>query len=177
MSAAAAPAAARGKKPVRRVDPRPKHIDGTAPLMRLKNANPKKVYKAASVSDPVFGLQHYRAMGWDVEIYTGEPHGLQFAGGQTCKPGDPLESMGHVIVSLDAEKYAQVVQFGEDGASGQAEADEIENRIIDRNSMKDAVRGINGGRQYFDAVNKTTPAREEWIGPGMDDGEADPFGG
>ena len=175
MSAAAAPAA-RSKKPVRRVDPRPRHVDGTAPLMRLKNQNPEKVYRAASVSDPVFGLQRYVAMGWAVEVYTGEPNCLQFAGGQTCKKGDPLESMGHVIVSMPAKRYADIVQYGEDGASGQAETDEIEERIIDRGSMRDAVRGL-GGSRYFEAINKTTPAREELIGPGVDDGDADPFGG
>jgi hypothetical protein len=175
MSAAAAPAA-RSKKPVRRTDPRPKHVDGMGSLARLKNQNPTKRYVLASVSE-LSGLQRYRAMGWDVEIYTGEPNCLQFAGGQTCKPGDPLETMGMVCVSISAEKHAQIVQYGEDGESGQAEADRIEDRIIDRGSMRDAIRGINGGNNYFDAQNKTSPAREEWIGPGVDDGEADPFGG
>lgn len=181
MSAAAAPAAAKSKKPIRRHDPRPKNHDGQAPLARLKNQNPKKRYVLASVSDPVFGLQRYLAMGWEIERYEpqtkNDPNCLQFAGGQTCKAGDPLETMGLVCVSISAERHAEIVQYGEDGGSGQAEADEVENRIIDKNSMRDAIRGINGGHQYFGAQNKTTPAREEWIGPGVDDGDADPFGG
>jgi hypothetical protein len=146
--------------------------------MKLKNKNPAKVYRAAALADREWGLSRYKAMGWKVEPYEGPdvPNCLQFVGGQTCEPGGPLESMGHVIVSMSAEKYAEVVLNGEDGASGQAGADEIEDQIVDRRSgVRDLVRGLNGqGKDYFRAdKNISRPELEEFV-QGAEDTE-DPF--
>lgn len=152
---APAPSAARGPRAGVRHDPRPKHIDGTSPLMKLVNKNPQKVYRAVTITGE-FGLPRYRMLGWTVENYDGEENGLRFAAGETCPVGGPLESMGMVIVSMSAEKYAELEMYGEDGNGGQAYADLVEEKILDkRGGLVDRVRGIDNPR-HFRLRNETS---------------------
>lgn len=170
MSAAVAVARKKPVAPVRHDPKRGRHIDGTSPWATLKNQRPDRVYRLASKSDPYFGLPFYLALGWEIETFKGGKDSLKFAGGQTCKVGEPLENaMGCVVVSMERERFDEIEQNGDDGNSGQAEADRIEAAIIDRDGgQADLIRGL-GGPNYFQTVNKTKPLELEPAGTVSED--------
>lgn len=122
-----------------RKDPKPRHLDGSAIWARLKNADPDRHYVYVNKGDPD-AMAHYDAAGY--EVVTLEPGGVCPAGGKTVRNGEPIEMRGLVLMSVSKERQAQIELEGADGNAGQAEADRIEQLIVDRRGF-DPLRGMH----------------------------------
>ena len=134
----------------RRRDPqkRPPHFDGSADWTRLKNKDPERRYVGIYLSDED-ALRRYEGMGYEPCVNT--KGGVTWAFGNVAE-GAPLERRGYAIYSISKKRHDEIERFGPDGQSGQAWADEIENRIIDkRKGVLDLLRGSRAGSQYIRA--------------------------
>lgn len=104
-------------------------------------------------------VERYLEIGYEIEV--SRPGGPKLSG-RTVKDGEPLEYSGHVLMSMSAEDFADLQQYGhKDGGAiaglGQEHADAVEKAIISQTSARrDALRGIGGGDRYFRIENETT---------------------
>lgn len=133
------------KKSVR-VDPPIRSVDGVLPYTGVKGKSPEREYVWVSKSAQEFGVEHYEYLGWEVVSYeTGGPRPSLVSEEKATKlNGQLVESRGNVLMSIAKERYQEIVETGEDGASGQKAADAMERRLLDRTKhVKDAMRGIN----------------------------------
>lgn len=151
----------------KRQDPKPRHIDGISVWANVRGKDPTRVYVLANKTG-IMGADWYQMLGYKIETadYTaaGQAKGVYLAGGKTARQGEPLEMMGLVLMSISKEKHDLIERHGIDGQSGQAEADEIEARIIDKEAGgTDEMRGMRSRRgvQYFRGVNETTAPEVE----------------
>ncbi len=128
------------QKPVPRKDPRPRSHDGANTGSRLVNKRPDRHYVLVSPDAETLG--EYRARGFKVEV--AEEGGVRF-GVQTTKFGETLEYKSQVLMSLSLEEKAELDQHGEEGDTGWALADRVENAILDkRQAIRDTMRGLHG---------------------------------
>lgn len=145
MASASVPA----KTPRR--DPRPRTHDGANKGVGLINARPDRHYVGVDQHGGAVG--DYQARGYEIEV--AEEAGVRWSR-RTCKLGEPLEYMGHVLMSIDIEEYQDIVQHGEHGEGGQKMADQIEAAILDKSgAQRDLMRGLNGG--YIRMEHKIEP--------------------
>lgn len=109
---------------------------------KVKGKDPNRHYVLANKAlIGVGGSDYYVELGYLIE--TQRPDGPKLAGGQTTrKEGDPLEVFGHVLMSCTLERRIEIDEYGPDGQSGQAGADLVENKIIDKSRGVDLLRGI-----------------------------------
>lgn len=141
VSARRGPSARRGSVSARRKDPRSRDPRGVT-FGGLINEDPTRKYVRANKTGH-YAVNYYEHLGYEVEVV--KEGGVKFAGGlKTAQPGEAVTWMDTVLMSIDMEAYEDLVQFGADGQSGQAYADMIEDRIIDKNSLSvdDPMRGI-----------------------------------
>lgn len=146
--------AAPGKKARTRKDPRPRPAYADVNEVRGGDSTRKYVlcYRPT--------VERYLEIGWEVEV--ARPGGPRLSG-KTVKEGEPLEYSGHVLMSMSAENFSDLQQYGHiDGGavagSGQEYADRLEQAIISQTSARrDALRGIHGADRYFRIQNETTP--------------------
>lgn len=125
-----------------RKDPRRRHTDGVNPWNYLKGRDPERHYVWVNKNSPSpeYGPEGYEARGYVIEFR--RPDGPQVLGGKTVREGEPLEMRGHVLMSLPNAEHAEIQQFGEDGNSGQEDADRIEDIIINKRGGFDPLRGV-----------------------------------
>lgn len=122
-----------------RKDPKPRHLDGSAAWAKLKNQDPDKHYVFVNKGD-LDAMSFYDSVGFDVEVL--KENGVRPMGGRTGKIGDPIEVRGMILHSISKERQAEIEMHGADGDSGQADADRIEQDIIDRRGF-DPLRGMH----------------------------------
>ncbi len=128
-----------------RKDPRAKrHTEGAAGWANLKNANLKRKYVLVSQHDKEQGVDYYLYLGYTAESQT--EGGVCFARGRTGVDGDEMVMRGHLLMSIPLEAAEELEDFGADGETGQAGADEIEERIIQKQGGEDLLRGLMGHR-------------------------------
>jgi hypothetical protein len=132
---------ARTQKTVVRKDPIKRHIDAVSPWNSIKGADPERHYVWVNPNSEM-GLEYYEHLGYDVEEK--RVGGPSVAGGRTTQDGQPITMRGHVLMSCDAETRERLVEVGPDGQGGQREIDRLEDRIIDKRSGMDPLRGMVG---------------------------------
>lgn len=145
--------------PVRRQDPKPRHIDGSAPWSMLKHRDPGRHYVFAynndSESGYECGLQHYLTVGYKVETH--ERNGVRPAGMSEAQQhdlsGKPVEMRGMTLVSCSKERYEEIQEYGPHGNSGYDVIRERRQKIFRRDSIPGEA--LNEDPRHFRALNET----------------------
>ena len=107
---------------------KPRHFDHSANWLKLKNRDPNKKYVFASQSSHDTGVDYYAELGYQVEE-TSE-HGVGLGATRVKrKSGADIEMRGMTLMSISCDDYEEMVEFGEDGNTGQAQADIMERKI------------------------------------------------
>ncbi len=140
------------KKTAVRKDPSPRPINSGSPYFELTNPDPEAryvwVYKAAEEH----GVEYYEGIGYEPVLY--REGGVKGRLGKALKPGQMIESRGHILMQTTAERAKEIYEFGDDGQSGQNAADLIEKRMFQtKKAIADLSRRIElrskEGGQYF----------------------------
>lgn len=155
----------------KRIDPPKRPVTDVARRGSLKNLRSDrhyvKVYKAA----PDQGIDYYLDLGYEIEVIKDGGPSLTGVGKENPfharRPGDPIEHMGHVLMSCPMERKEQIDRYGVDGDGGQEKADIVENRIVDKSkAVDDPMRGMTGirgrsGNRVFSMQNETSQLEAE----------------
>lgn len=131
------PTASAATKTVRR-DPRPSALDATQPILALANKDPKRVYKLVYKADQQHGIEYYEYQGYEIE--TGRDGGPQWAMGKTA-PQQPMERLGHVLMSCSRKRHEEIMQEGAFGDGGLRMAKEQERLIFSKNGRAPGTDG------------------------------------
>jgi hypothetical protein len=118
----------------------------------VENGHPEMTYKLVYAG---FGDQRrsedvrsHEEQGWQVVFYSKDGPRLGGGVGATCKPNEPIEWRGHVLMDINKLDVKRV----ED--AGQARMDKIEARMIDKDRGPiDPARGMRS--RYFGVLNET----------------------
>jgi hypothetical protein len=147
------------KKPLqnKRIDPNFRSTDG-ARSASIINANPDRKYVLVHKNHPTHGADYYESLGWKVLNPSEDGERLRRASRSEGKSS--LEYLGHILMWMPKDEHLQLVQFGEDGTTGQELADKIKKQVINPNSIaRDTFRGIRGApMEIFDHEIKDTQA-------------------
>ena len=141
------------KKTSVRKDPAPRPINSGSPYFELSNADPERRYVWVFKAAAEMGVDYYEGLGYEPVQYT--PGGVKSRVGKALKPGDYVESRGHVLMQTTKERAQEIYEFGEDGVSGQRAADEIERRMFQTKkaiaelARRTQMRSQETGGQYF----------------------------
>lgn len=146
--------AAVGKKGIKREDPPPRPVEGMANRGYLEQHDPTKHYVWVSeVNDPTINPAYYRSLGYQIcQFDPGEARPT--LGYQEFKQGDPIRSMGMVLMECPVELKAEHDRVGWNKAD--AIQDAIRHREVDPLSVEEqrAFRGIKSTRMDQDDRHK-----------------------
>lgn len=155
-------------KGIKRNDPEPRPVEGTLNRVALTGKEPGKHYVWVSeVNNLALSPATYLSMGYRFTQY--DPDGAQPAvlgWNPDLKQGDQVRGHGCILMEIDSERHAEIVQKGAPGAGqGQQWADQLQERIRRQEEMRDPdeprsaaeqarVRGIRTG-SYADDSRRT----------------------
>jgi len=137
MAAAKRPANARRRDPAARPS---QYIDWTA----VANKKPDRVYVLPDGNDVNFGVPLYESMGYVVETW--QEDGPRFARMKfdEAKLGKPMETHGHVLMSISKEEHEEEYLYGGQSGQGQRIGDTYERALVKNKGFADTQRGIRG---------------------------------
>lgn len=100
------------KKGIRREDPPPRPVEQVANRGFLEGADPTKHYVWVSeVNDPTINVGYYKHLGYKVAQYDpGEAKPT--IGYQEFQQGDPIKSMGMVLMEVPLERKRELDEVG-----------------------------------------------------------------
>lgn len=127
-------AIAQAPKKTARRDPRPTALDATEPVLAIHNKDPKRFYLLVYKADQNQGVEYREFQGYTVVI--GTKGGPRWAMGATPE-NQPLERLGHVLMSISAADHARLEEHGAFGGGGRAEARAMEDMIFSRRGAID----------------------------------------
>lgn len=142
------------KRAIRREDPPPRPVEQTANRGYLEGHDPGKHYVWVSeVNDPTINVGYYKSRGYKIAQYD-PSEARPTIGYQEFNQGDPIKSMGMVLMECPVERKAQLDAEGWDKAS--RIEDTIRNREVDPLSDEErrAFRGITSVRTAQDDRGK-----------------------
>lgn len=141
-------------KGIKREDPPPRPVEGTANRGFLDHADPGKHYVWVSeVNDPTINVGYYKARGYKISQYDpGEARPT--LGYDEYKQGDPIKSMGMVLMEAPIERKMELDKAGWDRADAIQET--IRQRDIDPMTDEERARfrGIKSVRTEQDDRRK-----------------------
>jgi TPP-dependent pyruvate/acetoin dehydrogenase alpha subunit len=146
-----APAPKRG---IRREDPPPRPVEQVANRGFLEGHDPSKHYVWVSeVNDPTINVGYYKHLGYSIAQYD-PSEARPTIGYQEYQQGDPIKSMGMVLMECPLERKAALDKVGWDKAS--KIEDTIRNRDVDPLSPQEQreFRGITSVRTDQDDRRK-----------------------
>lgn len=149
-----------GKNP-RRIDAKPRALDGGANFSKVKNRDPDRDYVLVYQGTPhdEYGVGYYEGLGYEVEKHAEGPDAVALAGGKTTRGvGDPITFRGHVLMSCSKADKEQRVRWGDDGDTGQQSVDALEKKIVSKKGW-DPMRGLHS--QYMTGEKEIDPLRAE----------------
>jgi len=139
---------------IRREDPPPRPVEQTANRGFLEQGDADKHYVWVSeVNDPTINVSFYQAQGYKIAQYD-PSEARPTLGWNEYKQGDPIKSMGMVLMECSKERKAQIDKVGWDKAN--AIEDVIRNREIDplSDEEKRGFQGITSVRMRNDDRSK-----------------------
>lgn len=142
------------KRGIRRADPPPRPVEQTANRGFLEGADPTKHYVWVSeVNDPTINVGYYKHLGYRVAQYD-PSEARPTIGYQEFNQGDPIKTMGMVLMECPVERKQELDKVGWDRAN--AIEDTIRNREVDPLSDEErrAFRGITSVRTEQDDRRK-----------------------
>lgn len=111
MAEATAEQTGKGKG-VRREDPPPRPVEQVANRGFLADADPGKHYVWVSeVNDPTLNVGSYKAQGYSICQYDPD-EAKPTIGYQEYKPGDPIKSMGMVLMEVSKDRKRELDEVG-----------------------------------------------------------------
>ncbi len=141
-------------KGIRREDPPPRPVEQTANRGFLQGADPSKHFVWVSeVNDPTINVAYYQSRGYSIAQFD-PSEARPTLGWNEYKQGDPIKSMGMVLMQCPAEHKAALDKEGWDRADAIQET--IRNREIDPLSEEErrGFRGITSVRERSDDRRK-----------------------
>jgi hypothetical protein len=125
-------AVAQTPKRPRREDPPPRPVEQTANRGYLEGRDPGKHYVWVSeVNDPTINVGYYKSLGYSIAQYD-PSEARPSLGWQEYRQGDPIKSMGMVLMEIPIERKAELDRTGPDGRGGWDQAARIEEVIRHR---------------------------------------------
>lgn len=147
-------------KGIRREDPPPRPVEQTANRGFLADGQADQHYVWVSeVNDPTINVSFYQALGYKIAQFD-PSEARPSLGWNEYKQGDPIKSMGMVLMQCSKERKAEIDRVGHDGNHGWSAADRIQetirNREIDPLSEEEkrGFRGITSVRHGNDDRRK-----------------------
>jgi hypothetical protein len=99
-------------KGVKRADPPPRPVEGLANRGYLEQHDPNKHYVWVSeVNDPTINVGYYKALGYQVAQYD-PSEARPTIGYQEYKQGDPIKSLGMVLMECPIERKREIDERG-----------------------------------------------------------------
>lgn len=139
------------KKSLRREDPPPRPVEQTANRGFLEGGDPTKHYVWVSeVNDPTINVAYYKHRGYKIAQYDPTDEAKPSLGWNEYKQGDPIKSMGMVLMEIPLER-----KLAED-RGGWEKADRIQETIRTReidpltDEERRAFTGITSARDRND---------------------------
>jgi hypothetical protein len=149
-------AAPQKQRAPRRDDPPPRPVEQTANRGFLEHQDPGKHYVWVSeVNDPTINVGYYKHLGYKVAQYD-ESEARPTLGYSEFTQGDPIKTMGMVLMECPIERKREIERVGHDGQGGWAKAeriaDTIKNRDVDPLTAQERreFRGITSVRTEQD---------------------------
>lgn len=139
-----------GRRGIKRSDPPPRPVEQTANRGFLEGADPTKHYVWVSeVNDPTINVGYYKHLGYRIAQYD-PSEARPTIGYQEFQQGDPIKTMGMVLMECPVERKAELDKVGWDKAS--KIEDTIRNRDVDplSDQEKREFRGITSVRTEQD---------------------------
>lgn len=155
-----------------RKDPEPQAVVGYDPMkVEVLDADPEREYVLALDAEiHGTGVGYYEALGYDVEVLR---EGGPRVRGSRAKMGEPIQYLGHALMSCSKEHFAALYTNGVGGYGGQRAADRHENAMLDRSQQQDGFRG--GERRYKNVGHGVQPTPFMRVSePSADDDSAFP---
>lgn len=139
-----------------RNDPKPRPTDALSNAFEILNPDPKKHYVAVDEhgSRNMFGVEYYRALGYDVVCFdANDPDAVRFRRGTTVQHGDPMATFGHVLMEIDKTAHKEMEQQGQEAANL------MEKAIVTKRGLRDHFRGIgiSKSESWAEVQNETEP--------------------
>lgn len=141
-------------KGVRREDPPPRPVEQVANRGFLEGSDPTKHYVFVSeVNDPTINVGFYKSQGYTISQFDPD-EAKPTIGYQEYKQGDPIKSMGMVLMEIPIERKRALDEIGWKKADAIQET--IRQRDIDPLSNEEAARfkGIKSVRADNDDRRK-----------------------
>lgn len=141
-------------KRMRREDPPPRPVEQTANRGFLESQDPTKHYVWVSeVNDPTINVGYYKSRGYKIAQYDRD-EARPTLGYMDYQQGDPIKSMGMVLMETPVEHKAELDKVGWDLAN--RIEDTIRNREVDPLSEEEkrAFSGIKSVRTEQDDRRK-----------------------
>lgn len=145
----------------KRVDPKPRPVQGPAGEFSLINEDPERHYVCANIATNHVGSPaYYEGIGYDVEMAQPGEKALRFRFGRTAKVGEPIQFQGTMLMSCSKERKAQIDLEGPFGGSGLLDTKRTEDLMINRRAGRRVLGPLaqargNSGEALFDVVNET----------------------
>lgn len=142
------------KRGITREDPPPRPVEGIANRGYLEGNDPSKHYVWVSeVNDPTINVGYYKHLGYKVAQYDPD-EARPTIGYQEFQQGDPIKSMGMVLMEVGVERKLELDKVGWDKADRIQET--IRNRDVDplSDQEKREFRGITSVRTDLDDRRK-----------------------
>lgn len=99
-------------KGVKRSDPAPRPVEGIANRGYLEHHDPTKHYVWVSeVNDPTINVGYYKSLGYKVAQYDPD-EARPTIGYQEYKQGDPIKSLGMVLMEVPIERKREIDSKG-----------------------------------------------------------------
>jgi hypothetical protein len=139
-----------GRRGIKREDPPPRPVEQLANRGYLQGADPTKHYVWVSeVNDPTINVGYYKHLGYKVAQYDAS-EARPTIGYQEYQQGDPIKTMGMLLMECPVERKAELDKVGWDKAS--KIEDTIRNRDLDplSDQEKREFRGITSVRTEQD---------------------------
>ena len=146
--------AGQSRRGVKRSDPPPRPVEQTANRGFLEGADPTKHYVWVSeVNDPTINVGYYKHLGYKIAQYD-PSEARPTIGYQEYQQGDPIKSMGMVLMECPLDRKGEIDKVGWDKAA--RIEDTIRNREVDplSDEEKRAFRGITSVRTEQDDRRK-----------------------
>lgn len=142
------------KRGIKREDPPPRPVEQTANRGFLEGHDPGKHYVWVSeVNDPTINVGYYKHLGYRIAQYD-PSEARPTIGYQEYQQGDPIKSMGMVLMECTIERKAELDKAG--WARADAIQDTIRNREVEPLSAQEKreFRGITSVRTSQDDRRK-----------------------
>jgi hypothetical protein len=136
--------------------------DGTPGHLKLKNRDPAKHYVlACRTGERTNSVPHYEAMGYEIEPFDPNNGVRLGARMKTSKRAqDDIEWNGHVLMSVDLERYNEIVEEGPDGVTGNQLVRRLEAKISGRETHREAFRAERNVRGIHEDLAGSREAQE-----------------